>query len=185
MDLPDHLAVLRQVHRVLRPDGFLQFSILHPCFSPPTRRNIRNAEGTTIAVQVADYFQTSDGRIEEWRFGNAPAAEKAVTAPFRVPRFHRTLSSWFNLLIGTGFLIEEIGEPMADETTASEFPAVQDTRVVPLFLHLRVRKQASERQRVETKAGNDSKLDKIWGQRHWHKPISISLYNFTGMFPGI
>jgi ubiquinone/menaquinone biosynthesis C-methylase UbiE len=144
MDMPDHRLVLSEVYRVLRPNGFLQFSILHPCFCPPTRRNIRDTDGTTIAVHVADYFKTGDGRIEEWRFGDAPAGEKAVTAPFRVPRFHRTLSSWLNLLIGTGLVIEEIGEPMADETTASEFPAVQDTRVVPLFLHVRVRKQASE-----------------------------------------
>jgi hypothetical protein len=92
-----------------------------------------------------------------------------VTAPFRVPRFHRTLSSWLNLLIGTGFVIEEIGEPMADETAASEFPAVQDTRVVPLFLHVRVRKQASERQRVET---NDV-LPKNWTNRNWNFPTMI------------
>jgi hypothetical protein len=130
------------VFRVLLPGGFLQFSILHPCFSPPTRRNIRNEEGTTIAVQVADYFTDSTGQIEEWRFGSAPPDEQASTAAFRVPRFHRTLSSWLNLLITTGFSIEEVGEPMADELIASAFPAVADTRVAPLFLHVRARKSA-------------------------------------------
>ena len=72
MDMPDHDLALRETHRVLRPDGFLQFSILHPCFCPPTRRNIRNSEGIAVAVQVADYFASSDGRVEEWHFGNAP-----------------------------------------------------------------------------------------------------------------
>jgi ubiquinone/menaquinone biosynthesis C-methylase UbiE len=142
MDMPDHGSVLAEVFRVLLPGGFLQFSILHPCFSPPTRRNIRNEEGTTIAVQVADYFTDSTGQIEEWRIGSAPPDEQASTAAFRVPRFHRTLSSWLNLLITTGFSIEEVGEPMADELIASAFPAVADTRVVPLFLHVRARKSA-------------------------------------------
>jgi SAM-dependent methyltransferase len=140
MDMPDHALALRETHRVLRRDGFLQFSILHPCFCPPTRRSIRNSEGIAIAVQVADYFASSDGRVEEWHFSDAPADEQATTAPFRVPRFHRTLSSWLNLLVATGFMIEQLGEPMADEATAVAFPTVADTRLAPLFLHVRARK---------------------------------------------
>src|SRR5439155_21719261 len=31
----------------LRPGGFLQFSILHPCFVPPHRRVLREPDGTT------------------------------------------------------------------------------------------------------------------------------------------
>ena len=141
MDMPDHGLALREAHRVLRPGGFLQFSILHPCFCPPSRRSIKNAEGISVAVQVADYFANSDGYIEEWRFGDAPADERAITTPFRAPRFHRTLSSWLNLLVATGFMIEQLGEPMADEATAVAFPTVADTRVAPLFLHVRACKR--------------------------------------------
>jgi SAM-dependent methyltransferase len=140
MDMPNHDLALREAHRVLRPGGFIQFSILHPCFSPPTRRTIRDADGIVVAVQVADYFADSKGRIEEWHFSAAPANERASAAPFRVPRFHRTLSGWMNLLVAAGFTIEELGEPMADEATASAFPIVADTRVTPLFLHVRARK---------------------------------------------
>ncbi len=140
MDMPDHESAVREAHRVLRPGGFLQFSILHPCFCPPTRRTIRNPEGTAVAVQVADYFASNHGRVEEWHFGDAPAGERAATPPFRVPRFHRTLSGWINLLIAACFAIEELGEPMADEATATAYPTVADTRITPLFLHVRVRK---------------------------------------------
>jgi hypothetical protein len=105
-----------------------------------------------VAVHVADYFASSDGRIEEWRFGAAPAEDRAASAPFRVPRFHRTLSSWMNLLVAAGFTIEQVGEPMADEKTAAAFPDVADTRVTPLFLHVRARKgdnRAKDKSRQE------------------------------------
>jgi len=39
MDIPETDRVLAEAFRVLAPGGFLQFSILHPCFNPPHRRN--------------------------------------------------------------------------------------------------------------------------------------------------
>ncbi len=140
MDMAEADVALREAHRVLHPGGFLQFSILHPCFCPPKRRNIRNADCDTVAIEVADYFAVVDGRVDEWHFSAAPAGERAVTERFRVPRFHRTISNWLNLVSSSGFVLEEIGEPMADEDTALAHPIVADTRVAPLFLHVRGRK---------------------------------------------
>lgn len=141
MDMPDQATVLDEVHRVLRINGFLQFSILHPCFVPPRRRTIRNAEGEAVAVEIADYFEAAKGDVEEWTFSDLPADERTQTVPFRVPRYHRTLSSWLNLVVGAGFRIEQLGEPMADAETARAHPTVADTRVAPVFLHVRARKQ--------------------------------------------
>jgi hypothetical protein len=39
-----------------------------------------------------------------------------------------------------GFVLEQIAEPSADEDTARRVPAVEDTRVVAYFLHVRCRK---------------------------------------------
>jgi len=41
MDMAEQGRVLCEAARVLRPGGFLQFSILHPCFVPPHRRVLR------------------------------------------------------------------------------------------------------------------------------------------------
>lgn len=140
MDMPHHGRALAEAFRVLRPGGFLQFSILHPCFVPPHRRNIRDAAGRPVALEVGGYFDRIDGRVDTWWFGTAPAAERAKVPPFREPRFHRTLSHWLNVLAGTGFVLEAAGEPQADAALAAAEPSVADTRVAPLFLHLRGRK---------------------------------------------
>jgi SAM-dependent methyltransferase len=133
MDVADQRGALREAARVLRPGGFLQFSILHPCFVPPRRRNV-------VAVEVADYFRETQGDVEHWWLTGVPAADRETIPPFAVPRFHRTLTSWVAMLSGVGLMVEAFAEPHADEAMAAAVPAVADTRVAPLFLHVRARK---------------------------------------------
>src|SRR5438309_4853174 len=73
MDVPETGRVLAEACRVLRPEGFLQFSIAHPCFDTPHRRNMRDANHRTYAIEVGDYFQNREGAIDEWLFKAAPA----------------------------------------------------------------------------------------------------------------
>src|SRR5438105_446334 len=47
MDVPEMDRVLAEAYRVLKPGGFLQFSICHPCFNTPHCRNLRDANGLT------------------------------------------------------------------------------------------------------------------------------------------
>lgn len=140
MDLPEQERAFREIHRVLRRGGFLQFSITHPCFNTPHRRLLRTAEGEAYAVEVGRYFDRLDGRLERWIFGAAPAEVRSGLPPFEVPVFHRTLSEWLNALAGAGFVLEKTGEPRASEETAKAQPRVQDTQVVGYFLHVRGRK---------------------------------------------
>lgn len=142
MDIPETAQVLAEAYRVLRPGGFLQFSITHPCFDTPHRRNLRDAEGTTYAIEVGDYFRNLDGEISEWLFGAAPAELKQALPKFKIPRFTRTLSQWLNLLCETGFQIERLAEPCPSEAAVQAHPGLQDAQVVAYFLHLRVRKPA-------------------------------------------
>ncbi len=139
MDMPDTIRVLSEARRVLRPGGFLQFSILHPCFSPPHRKVLRDAKGDAWAVEVAGYFDATDGHVEHWRFETAPADEKAKSPPFQTPRFHRTLSQWVDALLQAGFSIERLVEPCASPELAMAQPVVADTRVVPQALIVRAR----------------------------------------------
>jgi ubiquinone/menaquinone biosynthesis C-methylase UbiE len=142
MDVPETERVLSEAYRVLKPGGFLQFSITHPCFDTPHRRNLRDPNGRTYAIEVGDYFRNLEGEVTEWLFSAAPPEAKAGLRKFRVPRFTRTLSQWVNLLIDTGFRLERMAEPRPSDETIRECPALQDTQVVSYFLHVRARKPA-------------------------------------------
>lgn len=142
MDMPEPQAALRESWRVLKPRGFLQFSISHPCFNPPHRRLLRNDEGDAYAIEVGRYFETTNGRVDRWLFSAAPPAARAGLRPFEIPLFHRTVSQWFNAVLGAGFQVEHVAEPRVDSETADRFPLVADTRVAAYFLHVRCRKTA-------------------------------------------
>ena len=140
MDMPDQGRVLGEARRVLKPGGFLQFSILHPCFVPPHRKVLRDAGGAPYAVEVAGYFDHIDGKLDTFWFSELPEAERATTKPFRIPRFHRTLAHWIDTIRGAGLVLEKLVEPMASAETAAAEPVVADTRIVPLSMIVRVRK---------------------------------------------
>lgn len=140
MDIPETDRVLAEAYRVLKPGGFLQFSITHPCFDTPHRRNLRDENGITYAYEVGGYFRNLDGDVMEWLFSAAPPEVKEGLPKFKVPRFTRTLSQWLNLVIGTGFLIECIEEPSPGDDVARACPNIQDAQVVAYFLHVRARK---------------------------------------------
>lgn len=143
MDIPETARVLEEACRVLKPGGFLQFSLTHPCFNPPHRRNCRDEHGVTYAIEVGDYFLDARGRVDEWIFGAAPEAERRQLAMFKVPRFHRPLSEWLNLLVGAGFVLEKFGEPKASAEAVRLHPSLQDASVVAYFLHIRARRPAA------------------------------------------
>jgi SAM-dependent methyltransferase len=140
MDVPETGRVLSEAHRVLKPGGFLQFSITHPCFDTPHRRNLRDANGMTYAIEVGDYFHNLEGEVTEWLFSAAPPEAKAGLRKFRAPRFTRTLSQWVNLLVDLGFRLERLAEPRPGDETVRDCPALQDAQVVSYFLHVRARR---------------------------------------------
>jgi len=144
MDLPDYTGVVREAARVLVPDGLFQFSITHPCAMTRRWRWIKGERGKRQGVVVGNYFgldpTAPEDDVDEWFFGAAPAEEKATARPFRIPRFFRTLSDYFNTLVAAGFRVERMAEPHASDEVVQQCHHVADTRVVPYFLIFRCRK---------------------------------------------
>ena len=136
MDLPDPAAALADVARVVRPGGWLQFSISHPVNITPLRRWIDDASGVRSQLAIGDYFDEGP-MIASWTFKSAPQEMRERHAPFTITAARRTVSSWMNMVIDAGFTIERVIEPVASEEIAAEHPEVADTRIVPFFLVIR------------------------------------------------
>ncbi len=138
MDVAAPEAALTEVTRVLRPRGFLQFSIVHPFTNTPVRRWVESDTGERDALAVGGYFY--EGPLEDtWTFGAAPEEVRQQVRPFRMLYARRTLASWLNAVIGAGLVIEAVAEPCPDEETAARYPSVADSRIAPYFLLVRAR----------------------------------------------
>jgi ubiquinone/menaquinone biosynthesis C-methylase UbiE len=140
MDVAETARALAESYRALKPGGFMQFSITHPCYDTPHRRNLRDDTGLTYAIEVGRYFENPEGYVTEWLFGTAPPHAKEGLPNFKTPRFTRTVSQWLNLLIDTGFRLERIEEPRPSDQKVLECPDIQDAQVVAYYLHIRARK---------------------------------------------
>jgi ubiquinone/menaquinone biosynthesis C-methylase UbiE len=138
MDMVEPDRAIREAFRVIKTGGFFQFSITHPCFQTPLWKWVRDESGNKLGVVCGQYFDQKPGRVCEWIFSGAPE----MVRKFRIPVFDRTLSEWLNTLLDTGFQIERVAEPHADEKIAAEHPDVADTRHVAYFLIVRCRKPA-------------------------------------------
>lgn len=136
MDVPQVERALLEIARVLRPGGFLQFSILHPCFTLRRRRVWDGPDGPRI--ELSGYFERETW-TEQWTFGAAPPAEAARWPKFRTPCYGLTLEDWFTALHHAGFVVERLAEPRASKADVAAQPHLAHARAFPLLLHLRCR----------------------------------------------
>ncbi|NHJ22809.1 MAG: class I SAM-dependent methyltransferase [Candidatus Lokiarchaeota archaeon] len=140
MDIADTEKAISEAYRVIKPKGFFQFSITHPCFTISNLGWVKNEEGKKTGLVVSDYFKKSDGEIEEWIFGAAPTEMTDKMRKFKIPRFKRILSDWLNLLIRTGFVLEEFCEPYPEDEVLEKYPEEYVGTILPFFLIIRCRK---------------------------------------------
>jgi len=140
MDSPDFEAAAGQAFRVLKPGGFLAFSVLHPCFVTPNVHWIRGEDGSEESLAVSRYFDQAH-EIERWRFSKDAIAKRYPE--FEVPRFPRTMSIYVNGLTAAGFVLKRIEEPRPSEALAAEHAWLAPwRRHAAIFLYFHARKPA-------------------------------------------
>ena len=121
MDIEDLPATTYTIQRILRPEGWLIFSILHPC-APVT-----SAEGS-LQKRPHSYFE------EGLWFSPNPLSVRG-----RVGSYHRTVSTYLQSFLDVGLKLEQIIEPQAIGLITERIPAYS---AVPTALVARFRKQA-------------------------------------------
>ncbi|MFJ7932394.1 class I SAM-dependent methyltransferase [Peribacillus sp. NPDC096448] len=114
-------AICKKVHDCLKPGGTFVFSVEHPIF---TSRNEQawyvDDQGNRLHWPVDDY--QSEG-VRETTF----LTENVV-------KYHRTVSTYMNDLIGVGFSIKAVKEPMPSDEMLKRVPEMKDENRRPMFL---------------------------------------------------
>ena len=107
MDISNHKRTFESCQRILKPGGRFIFSILHPCFESPF-----DTENPPVEVSESDDFVACrvSRYLEEgfWTSGGDGIRGK-------VGAYHRTLSTYLNDLLASGFRLEAILEPSLSE----------------------------------------------------------------------
>jgi SAM-dependent methyltransferase len=118
-DIDDLDGAVATVARVLRPDGFFAFSLLHPCFPGWESK------------QAAPSWQPGRGYYDErWWRGSGPAHGLRP----RVGANHRMLSTYLNTLARHGLVVEEVVEPVPGPEWIRDAPSIGP---VPVYLAVR------------------------------------------------
>jgi len=124
----DFSGVAANVYKLLDKNGVFLFSQEHPlvtCHSGGNRWT-RDDQGEKIHVNIANYGIEGE-REARWFVDN-------------VKVYHRTFSSIINSLIGTGFTIAQMIEPLPSRELLQTYPDYKDLLHKPDFLLLKVKK---------------------------------------------
>lgn len=118
-DLPDFERNNKEIFRVLKKGGLFIVANLHPMRSAVGMWK-RDENGNKEHIILDNYF---DEGTRSW---------KMMGVEFT--NFHRTLSTYMNSFIRSGFTIKEITEPTVTPENLEKYPDLDDELRVPNFI---------------------------------------------------
>ncbi|NRF38887.1 bifunctional 2-polyprenyl-6-hydroxyphenol methylase/3-demethylubiquinol 3-O-methyltransferase UbiG [Pedobacter foliorum] len=113
--------VCRKVHKCLSVGGTFVFSVEHPVFT---------------AYGSQDWFYNENSEPIHWPVDNyyKEGIRKANFLGQEVVKYHKTLTTYVNGLLKSGFEITALVEPEPDEISLKTIPGMQDELRRPIFL---------------------------------------------------
>lgn len=129
MDSEDLEGTLKEIYRVLKKDGILFASILHPCFTGKNVHSEKYDNETKRRVIIDDYFSPS-----EW--------EESLSNSFSntVIWRHRTLSEYIKSIIKCGLTILDLNEPVPAKEQAEYSNRIAWLTKIPMVLFIEAQK---------------------------------------------
>lgn len=129
MDCEDFEGTLKEAVRVLKPNGRLFASVLHPCFDGNHESGIgRQGTGIDRQVVVMNYFEPKQWEAPLWN-GTIPVIWK-----------HRTMEEYVKTFLRVGLTIVDLNEPQATEEQAQISVAMAWLKKIPLYLYWELKK---------------------------------------------
>lgn len=137
-DIRDAAATIREVARVLRPEGRFVFSLSHPCFDLDDRsgwvvERLREANGVWHDVVWRKVRQYRDERAVKVAWDISENEMGWTTS------YHRTLSTYSRLLREAGLAITRLEEPSPLPLAVRKSPQGRFMLEVPLHLVVEAR----------------------------------------------
>ncbi|MHA1519569.1 MAG: class I SAM-dependent methyltransferase [Promethearchaeota archaeon] len=133
MDLHYPAKAFSEAFRILKPGGYFQISMIHPCFGTPGhRKHLLDSNGKKIGVEVWRYNEEGLNPVK-WNYPPEPA--------FTTFHHHLTLSHWIMFALRAGFKLEHIDEPYATPEIIEVCPHLKHTVTIPDNLIMRFRKE--------------------------------------------
>lgn len=113
--------VCQKVGHSLQPGGSFVFSVEHPVF-------------TAMATQ--DWYYDENGKRLHWPVDGYQQQGQRIARflDHDVVKYHRTIESYLNDLIDSGFRITRISEPQPSQEVLDKHPEMQDETRRPIFL---------------------------------------------------
>lgn len=129
MDCEDFEGTLRETVRVLKPNGRLFASVLHPCFDGNHESGIgREGIGIDKRVVVMNYFEPKEWEAPLWK-GTIPVIWR-----------HRTLEDYVKAFLKAGLTIVDLNEPQASDEQVQISAAMAWLKKIPLYLYWELKK---------------------------------------------
>ena len=126
--LESFINICRKVNSCLAAGGSFVFSVEHPIFT---------------AYGNQDWYYDQDGKRAHWPVDRyfSEGKRTAVFLGEEVVKYHKTLTTYINSLLQTGFEICELIEPQPSEMMLDTIPEMQDELRRPMMLLISAKKE--------------------------------------------
>lgn len=120
-------ALVNKIFNWIKPGGNFVFSVEHPVFT---------------AYGTQDWYYDKDGNIMHFPVDNYyyEGEREAIFLGEKVKKYHRTLTTYVNALLLSGFEIEKLVEPQPP-TEMMDLPGMKDEMRRPMMLLISAKKK--------------------------------------------